>query len=82
MASETVRITPTAHRTLKDLADQTGEPMTVVLEKALEAYRRRKFLEDCNRAYAELKADPKAWAEELKERETWDAALADGLEDA
>ena len=81
MASETVRITPTAHKTLKELAEQTGEPMTTVLEHALESYRRQKFLDECNRAYEALKANPKEWAKEQAEREAWDATAGDGLKD-
>lgn len=81
MASETVRITPAAHKTLKSLAEQTGETMTTVLERALEAYRRQQFLAACNDAYRKLRADPKAWAQELAEREAWDQTLSDGLEE-
>jgi hypothetical protein len=35
---------------------------------------------ETNRAYAVLKADPKAWKEERQERALWDGTLADGLE--
>ncbi len=38
------------------------------------------LLGETNRAYAVLKADPKAWKEEHEERGHWDATLADGLE--
>jgi hypothetical protein len=38
------------------------------------------FLEEVNAAYARLRADPKAWQEELAERQLWDRALRDGLE--
>ncbi|MEX0703136.1 MAG: hypothetical protein WD069_13660 [Planctomycetales bacterium] len=82
MASETVRIDPRTHAKLKELAARTGEPMTAVLERAVDAYRRREFLAECNRAYARLKADPKAWAQEEAERKEWETTLSDGLEDA
>lgn len=80
MASATVRISPETHEKLKQLAEESGEPMPAVLDKAIEAYRRRRFLEEVNRSYAALRRDPKAWAEELAERELWDSTLADGLE--
>lgn len=80
MASETVRIDPDTHAKLKELADLTGEPMASLLGKAVEAYRRQKFLEGASADYAALRANPEAWAEELAERELWDATLADGLE--
>jgi predicted transcriptional regulator len=80
MASETVRIDPDTHAKLKELADLTGEPMTSLLGKAVEAYRRQRFLEGLNADFAALRANPEAWAEELAERELWDATLSDGLE--
>jgi hypothetical protein len=53
--------------------------MQAVLEKAVEAYRRKLFLEEVNRAYAELREDPDAWANLESERAAWDSTLADGL---
>jgi len=55
--------------------------MQAVLEKALSLYEEKLFWGRTNRAYAALKADPKAWRRELKEREEWDSTLTDGLED-
>ena len=56
--------------------------MSVVLNKAVEAYRRQRILEQANAADAALRSDPKAWAEELAERREWETALADSLPDA
>lgn len=81
MTSETVRITPRARRTLKQLAERTGEPMTAILEQALEDLRRRMFLEGLSDDFAALRADPKAWKDELEERAAWDATMSDGLGD-
>ena len=44
--------------------------------------RRRRLIEETNAAYAHLREDPAAWEQHLKEREEWDATLADGLEPA
>lgn len=82
MPAETVRVTPDTHRRLKELAEMTGEPMTVILKRAVEAYRRDRFLDECDRAYARLKGDAQEWAEELAERKVWEGALADGLENS
>lgn len=82
MATETVRVSAGTHSALKELSALTGGPMTVVLDRAVKAYRREQFLDECDRAYARLSADPKEWAEELAERAAWDVTLADGLEDA
>jgi hypothetical protein len=81
MASQTVRIHPQTHAKLQELARQCGESMTDVLEKAVASYRRRVFLEGLNRDFAALRADRKAWKEELAERAQWDATLADDLKD-
>jgi hypothetical protein len=52
-----------------------------VLGRAVTSYHRRVFLELLNRDFAALRADAKAWKEEVAERAQWDATLADGLED-
>ncbi|MBI4602029.1 MAG: toxin-antitoxin system protein [Planctomycetes bacterium] len=79
MDSRTVRISEGARRTLSTLAEEEGSSMRAVLEKAIDAYRRRRFLEGVNEAYAALRKDPAAWAKLVEERAEWDAALADGL---
>jgi len=81
MASATVRLAEETRQVLRELAAQSGEPMTVVLEKAVDAYRRHCILEQTNAAYAALRSDPEAWAEELEERRAWEATLLDGLAD-
>ena len=54
--------------------------MQTVLEEAIAAYQRQKFLAEANIAFAALRRDADAWAEEQKERELWDRTVADGLE--
>jgi predicted DNA-binding protein len=78
--STTVRISEQAHHRLRELAAQSGEPMQAVLDKALEQYRRQKFLEECNAAYAVLQQDPQAWADYQEELAVWDVTLTDGLD--
>ena len=68
MAGTTVRIRPETRDTLPELAQELKEPMQEVLAKAVEAYWGRHILEAHNAAYAALRADPKAWAEEMEER--------------
>ncbi|MEK7408475.1 MAG: toxin-antitoxin system protein [Acidobacteriota bacterium] len=81
MSTLTIRISKEAQDLLCELARQEGKSMRAVLEKALKLYEERVFWEKANRAYAALKANSKAWQQELKEREEWDATLKDGLED-
>ena len=78
--SATVRINPESHRKLKSLAEELGESMPVVLEQAIEALRRARFLEQASKAYADFRSDKEAWAAELAERKEWDKSLKDGLE--
>jgi predicted transcriptional regulator len=82
MSAPTVRISEASHQMLKDLAQRTGQTMMDVLDKALSAYQRKLFFERLNAGYAELRADPEAWAEHLAERKAWDATLMDGLDPA
>jgi hypothetical protein len=62
------------------LSEEAGEPMTDVLDKAIEAYRRQRFLETLNADFLALREDPAAWKSVQQERDEWDATLADGLE--
>ena len=54
--------------------------MQSVLDRVIEIYRRDRFLRAANADFAALKSDPKAWKKELQERELWDRALPDGLD--
>jgi hypothetical protein len=66
---------------LKSLAKQSGESMPAVLDRAIESYRRQRFLEGLNEDFKALRGNAKAWKQELDERSAWDAALSDGLEE-
>ena len=79
MGQAMVRISDRARQTLREIAQSEEESMQAVLEKAVEEYRRRHFLEQVNRAYQQLRQAPEAWAEELAERALWDATLKDGI---
>ncbi len=52
--------------------------MQAALDKALEQYRREKFLEEANRAFAALRKKKSAWREELAERKAWEKTVRDG----
>jgi hypothetical protein len=75
----TLRINQEMHELIKDMASSEGTSMQKILDRAIEAYRRQRFLEEANAAYQSLRDDPAAWKEEMKERETWEATLADGM---
>ncbi|HJZ69675.1 MAG TPA: toxin-antitoxin system protein [Blastocatellia bacterium] len=54
--------------------------MQSLIDEALEDLRRRKVLEATDAAFAALKANKKAWKEELRERRLWEKTLSDGVE--
>lgn len=80
MAGANVRISADTHVILRKLALDEGLPMQSVLDKAIERYRRERFLRGANADFARLKKDSKAWKEELAERRLWDRTSSDGLD--
>ena len=78
--STTIRVSEKTRDTVHDLARKGGIPMAEVVERAIEQYRRQCFVEAINTGYAELRADPEAWAAYQEELGAWDATLLDGLE--
>jgi len=82
MTTTTIRVSTRTRDLLQELAHRSGVSMQLVLEHALEQYRRQQLLEATNAAYAALQTDAAAWAELERERMDWDQTLADGLEEA
>jgi len=81
MPSTTVRITETSRDTLRLLSQFEGRAMQAVLDDAVEAYRRQKFIQDLNAAYALLREEKDQSDSLQRELETWEATLCDGLEE-
>lgn len=48
---------------LKEIADNVGEAMQSILEKAIVSYRRKLILKHTIEAYAALRNDESAWQE-------------------
>ena len=65
----------------KQLSEESGKPMQLVLDEAIDLYRRKKFFKDLNYQVLSTKSDPKAWLKELEERKVLESSLPDGLED-
>ena len=68
MGYGTTRISTAAQGILRELSRAEGKPMLALLDEAVEALRRQRFLEQVNAAYADLRADPPAWEAVLAER--------------
>jgi hypothetical protein len=79
MSTSSIPISEKSQQMLQELVEQTGQSITEILDKALDAYRRQLFFKQLNAGYAALRADSETWAEELRERELWDAILMDSL---
>lgn len=77
----TTRINNNTRETLKLLALKTGQSMIDILDQSVEYYKRKIFIEECNKAYAALKTDKEAWQEELEERTLSDNTINDDLEE-
>lgn len=80
MATGVIAIQPQTHAKLREMAEAEGRDEREVLDAAIDAYYQRRLLEGMNFGYAQLRADPKAWAEELADRKLWDQTLADGVD--
>lgn len=65
---------------LHELAERTGLPRGVILDRAIELYWRAQLFEEAGRQWAAIQADPQARAELEGEYAVWDAVNADGLE--
>jgi predicted transcriptional regulator len=76
----TIRISKAIYAELKCLAKEQNQNMQVIIEQALKQYKKKKFFDDLNTAFAKLKADKDAWEDETIERKIWDNTLTDGLE--
>jgi predicted transcriptional regulator len=81
MASTTIRVPEPTRETLRELSRQSGEPISVLVAKAVERLRREYFLKATNQAFASLHEDPEAWQDELAERAEWEQTLSDGQDE-
>lgn len=77
----TAKISPKTAHILDRLQRRYHKPKTVLIDLALKKYEDQLLLEEINEGYARLKADKKAWEEELKERQELEGTIEDGLED-
>ena len=80
MSTATIRLSEPVHRILRQFAQQDHKPMQVILEQAIESYRRQRFLEGLSTDFAVLRENEAEWSDEQQERSTWDATLSDGAE--
>lgn len=76
-----LRVDDETRETLRELANSEGESMSAVLDKAVAEYQRKRFFEKLDLAYAALKSNPEAWAEEEHERQLLANTLLDNQDE-
>lgn len=80
MASAMVRVDVKFRDALRKISRETGKPAGLILQEAVEEYRRKAFFQGLSEDFARLKKNKAAWKEELRERRAWDATLMDGVD--
>jgi hypothetical protein len=74
-----VRVSESTHEILRSLSSQEGKSMQDILDKAVEDYRRKAFLEGLSDDYRLLQESPEAWAEHEEEMALWNNVMTDGI---
>ena len=74
MTTTTIRVSRRTHGKLRALAAATGQPVTAVVEQAVEALRRQRFFDEMDAAYARLRSATGDWEDVTAERAAWDAS--------
>ena len=75
-----VTIDPKTLQLLELVCEYTGQSVQAVVNCVLDEYARKEFFRLNDIGYAQLRADPEAWAEYQAELAEWDATLMDGLD--
>jgi hypothetical protein len=79
MPSSNVRLSESAHQAVRELAERDHITIQTAVERAIEQYRRQRFLETVNQSFAALRGDRAAWNNTVAERRLLDGSLRDGL---
>jgi hypothetical protein len=75
--STTIRVSEQTRDRFAKLADETGRPMTQLLDEAADALERRVFFDRFTARYEVLRSDPVGWSEVEAERATESGAVRD-----
>ena len=65
---------------MNKLWPRTRQPAAASPEEGIDHYRREKFLQEANAAFAALRSNSEAWGEDQQERDLWDRTDGDRLE--
>ncbi len=75
--STTIRVSIRTRDRIAILAGTSGQPMNAVVDEALDALERRRFFDELNTRYGELRQDERAWSDIERERAVEAASLHD-----
>jgi predicted DNA-binding protein len=75
-----VRVSENTHELLRSLSSQEGKSMQDIIDKAIEDYRRKAFLQGVSNDYRLLRENPEAWKEHEEDMALWDNTSMDGLD--
>jgi 7-keto-8-aminopelargonate synthetase-like enzyme len=75
-----VRVSENTHKLLRSLSAREGKSMQDIIDKAIEEYRRKTFLEGLSNDYLLLRENPEVWKEHQEDMALWENTLMDGLE--
>ena len=76
----TVRVEARVHTTLRELAQVEHRSISQVIEDAVDRYQKEKFWEGVQEDFAQLQANPAAWAGYRRELSVWADADDGNLE--
>lgn len=77
-ASTTIRLPVATRELVREIAAEENSSQQEVLRRAVDLYRRQRFLQEVNVAYASLREDQAEWDAFRSETVEWDATLRDG----
>lgn len=75
--STTIRVSEQTRDRFARMADETGRPMTQLVDEAVDALERRVFFDQLSSRYELLHADAVAWSEIKAERAVESGPLGD-----
>lgn len=76
----TAKISKPSHQTLKQMSEKTGKSIQLILDEAVELYRRELFFQELNQKVMKVKSNAADWGQELLERKNLEGSLADDLD--
>ncbi len=71
--SKMIRVSPETYSQIESIQSIIGSNKQEIVKKAIDKFNKELVLMEANKAFQKLKDDPKAWAEELAEREEWES---------